>query len=250
MKWLDAAEQILRETQTALNYKVLSEQITRRNLVESLSQTPAITLHSSVNIDIRKRKSRGLPARFTLVKGEVGLAEWDVGPFEEVLKMATRTRDRAKRDLLAALRKLDGEQFETFVELLFTEMGYEVTPVGGSGDKGIDLIAELGPGIGAQRIGIQAKCYGASRSIGPNTVRLLRDALSSQQCNAGAVVATCRIDDQAVEVVNEPGKTPVELVNHERLTELAVQYKVGIRSEPLDMYREDLQSLFEPESEA
>ena len=60
---------------------------------------------------------------------------------------------------------------------LLVAQGYDVTVVGGADDDGIDLIAELSTGIGAQRIGIQAKCHGASRSIGPNTVRLLRDAL-------------------------------------------------------------------------
>lgn len=110
-----------------------------------------------------------------------------------------------------------------------------------------DLVAELGTGIGAQRIGIQAKCLGANRTVGPNTVRLLRDALTTRQCNAGAVIATCRFENAAIEVADEAGKFPVELVDHNRLIDLALEFKVGIRTEPLDVYREDLKSAFSTE---
>jgi restriction endonuclease Mrr len=249
MRWLDAAEQVLRETETPVNYNDLSATIIRRQLVETESQTPAITLHASLGLDIRRRINRGLPPRFTVFKGEVGLAEWDVGPFEEALQTIENTRQRARRDLLAKLRRLDGE-FETFLEVLFTEMGYDVTVTGGSDDDGIDLIAELSTGIGAQRIGIQAKCFGANRNIGPNVVRLLRDALSTRECNAGAVVSTCRMDPRAVEVAAELGKIPVELVDHERLLDLAFEYQVGIRLESLEAYSEDLEGVFEVEDAA
>ncbi|HYZ77168.1 MAG TPA: restriction endonuclease [Gaiellaceae bacterium] len=244
MRWLDAAEQVLRQAETPLNYNDLTGTILKRNLVETQSKTPAITLHASISIDIKRREERGLPPRFTLAAGDVALAEWDLGPFEEALKTIGKTREKARRDLLAALRKLKGDEFEAFVELLFTEMGYDVTVTGGGGDDGIDLVAELSTGIGAQRIGIQAKCYGANRTVGPNTVRLLRDALSTRQCNAGAVVATCRMDAKAIEVAAEPGKTLVELVDHDRLVDLALEYKVGIRSESLDVYSESLASAF------
>jgi restriction endonuclease Mrr len=230
-------------------YRARQLPIIKRKLVETQSKTPAITLHASVGIDIRRRESRGLQPRFTITHGEVGLAEWGVGPFEDALKTITKTRERARRDLLAELRKLNGEEFEAFVELLFTEMGYDVTVTGGSGDDGIDVVAELSTGIGAQRIGIQAKRLGANRTIGPNPVRLLRDALSTRLCNAGAVVATCGMDPKAVEVAAEPGKTPVELVDHDRLLDLALEYKVGIRSESLDVYTANLMSAFALEGE-
>ena len=245
MRWLDAAEQVLHQADTPLNYNEVAGTIMKRQLVETESRTPAITLHASVSIDIRRRASRGLSPRFTMVGGVVSLAEWDVGPFEEALKTIEKTRDRARRDLLAELRKLKGEDFEAFIELLFTEMGYDVTVTGGSGDDGIDLVAELSTGIGAQRIGIQAKCLGANRTVGPNTVRLLRDALSTRQCNAGAVIATCRMDPKAIEAAAEAGKTPVELVDNERLVDLALEYKVGIRSESLEVFSESLETAFE-----
>jgi restriction system protein len=164
---------------------------------------------------------------------------------EEARSALVQSRERAKQELLRKLRWLEGGLFETFLERLFTEMGYDVTVTGGGGDEGIDLVTELVVGIGAQRV--PSKCLGSSREVGPNTVRLLRDALSSRECNAGAVVATCRFNDDAVRVAGEAGKPPVELVNADRLTDIALQYGVGVRSESIEAYWEDLESIFAEE---
>lgn len=249
MRWLDAAEQVLRNTGTPVHYVELANAILQRNLVITQSQTPAITLHASINLDIKARQARGLLPRFLILRGgDITLAEWESGPLEEARNALVQSRHRAKRELLRKLRALEGAQFETFLERLFTEMGYDVTVTGGSGDEGIDLVAELVVGIGAQRVGIQAKCLGSQREIGPKTVRLLRDALTSRECNAGAVIATCRFNDDAIRVAGEAGKPPVELVNADRLTDLALQYGVGVRSEAIEAFSEDLDSVFVEES--
>lgn len=247
MRWLEATERVLREVGTPLNYNELADHIMRENLVETETRTPAITLHTSVSQDIRRRRDRGVPPRFTLSQSVIGLAEWEIGPFEDAMQTIQRTRDRAKRDLIAKLRELSGTDFEGFLEVLFTRMGYDVQVTAGSRDEGIDLIAELNSGVGAQRIGIQAKCMGARRSIGPNTIRLLRDALSGGQCNAGAVIATCRFNADATAVSEEAGKPPVELIGPDRLADLAVEFKVGIQTEPLEAYSENLATVFSAE---
>jgi restriction endonuclease Mrr len=185
--------------------------------------------------------------RFTLSGGEVGLADWEIGPLRDALATIEKTRDKAKRDLLAKLRKLDGAQFEGFLEVLFTRMGYDVQVIGGGGDQGIDLVADSDSGIGGQRLGIQAKCVGAGRLIGPTPVRVLRDALTSRECNAGAVVGTAEFNLDAQTVASEAGRPPVQLIGPDRLADLALEHKVGIRTESLEAYQEDLASLFEPQ---
>lgn len=249
MRWLDAAEKVLRDVDTQFHYVDLAEQILKRDLVDTQSQTPAITLHASLSLDIKSRTERGLPPRFVMVRGGmVSLAEWEGGPLEDARDALLESRDRAKRDLLKKLRQLDGGDFETFLERLFTQMGYDVTVTGGSDDDGIDLVAELvDAGIGNQRVGIQAKCKGAPREIGPNTIRLLRDGLAGYKCNVGAVVATVRFNDKAVAVAEEVGKPPVDLIDHDRLIELALRFGVGVRAETIEVYSEDLDSIFSDE---
>jgi restriction system protein len=72
--------------------------------------------------------------------------------------------------------------------------------------------------------------------------------LSSSECNAGAVVATTRFNDDAKRVAGEAGKPPVELIDADRLTDLALQYGVGVRSESIEAYTEDLDSVFDEEA--
>lgn len=55
---------------------------------------------------------------------------------------------------------MNGCDFENFVALLFTKMGYETIVTKGSGDQGIDVIAEKNN----VKIGVQAKCYSGSVS--------------------------------------------------------------------------------------
>jgi len=73
-----------------------------------------------------------------------------------VLEAARRSREHARREFLRRLRELDGPDFESFLEVLFTRMGYDVVVTGGSGDDGIDLVAELTGGIAPHRVGIRA----------------------------------------------------------------------------------------------
>jgi restriction endonuclease Mrr len=246
VRWLDAAERVLEDNGTELHYVDLAESILHRSLVATESQTPAITLHAVISLDTKRRSERGLPPRFVIHRGGmVTLAKWESGPIEEARDALLRSRERARRDLLRKLRELDGSDFETFLERLFTAMGYDVTVVGGTDDDGVDLVAEpIAANVGSQRIGIQAKCRGGSRKIGQNTVRLLRDALGIYGCSAGAVVATVGFDERAAGVALEPGRPPVDLVDHERLTELAIQFKVGVKSETIEAYSEDLESVF------
>lgn len=50
---------------------------------------------------------------------------------------------------------MNGTQFERYVADIFTQLNYKVQIVGGSGDQGIDIIAQKF----FCKIGIQAKCY-------------------------------------------------------------------------------------------
>lgn len=193
---------------------------------------------------MRRRVDRGLPPRFTIQAGDIGLADWSAPPLKEAQVTVDKPREKAKRELLQKLRKLDGGDFESFLEVLLIGMGYEVEVTGGTGDDGVDLIAESSGGVSPQRIGNQAKCLGSGRETGPNPVRLLRDALPSKDCQAGAVISTARFDADAGRVAAEPGRPPVELIGPDELAELAAEYGVGISARSVDLAFEDLDGVF------
>lgn len=250
MKWLDAAERVLRDADTPLHYRDAADTIVSKGLVDTKSKTPAIALHASVTLDIQKRTARGLPGRFVILPGgDLSLTEWEEVHGAEALEVADRSREKARRELIRRLRQLDGANFESYLEVLFTAAGYDVTITGGTGDDGVDLIAEL-DGVGTQRLGVQAKCLGPNREIGPNVIRLLRDALTSYECNAGAVAATCKFNDAARAVAKEVGRLPVQLLGPDELSELALEFRVGIQSQVVEVFEENLDGVFEPHEES
>lgn len=252
MKWLDAAEAVLREYGHALHYMELAWEIGNRGQVDTKSRTPEITLHTSISQDIRRRQSAGLAPRFVrYAGGDFGLAEWDVEAIETVRTAISEHRDHARRRLRRGLRELGGEDFVSFLEVLLTTLGYEVTVTEGADDDGIDLIAERSGDVAAERVGIQAKQRArASRRIGPNTVRLLRDALPTQQCTSGAVITTTDFDDRAVAVSQEPGNIAVKLIRGDELVDMAMEAGVGVRREELTLVVENLYSVFEVEEDS
>ena len=203
-----------------------------------------ITVNASVSQDIRRRQHRGLPPRFILDSAEISLAEWVAPPLKEAQTTVDLFRDKAKRDLITKLRQLEGAQFESFLEVLLISMGYDAEVTGGSGDDGIDLIAENTGGVSPQRTGIQAKCLGSNRRVGPNTVRLLRDALQSRNCQTGAVISTVKFNADAQRIAAEAGRPAVALIGPDELAELAAEHSVGISSRPADLLYEDLQGVF------
>jgi hypothetical protein len=60
---------------------------------------------------------------------------------------------------------MSGKEFEQFIAVLFSKMGYETEVTKSSGDQGIDVIASKG----GDKIGIQAKCY--SGTVGNSAIQ-------------------------------------------------------------------------------
>ncbi|MBU5426217.1 restriction endonuclease [Tissierella pigra] len=89
---------------------------------------------------------------------------------------------------------MDGHEFERFVSLLFTKMGYMTEITKGSGDQGMDVIAEKN----GSRIGIQAKCY--SSKVTNKAVQEIFTSLNYYNCNKGMVITNNYFTESALEL--------------------------------------------------
>ncbi len=89
---------------------------------------------------------------------------------------------------------MDGYEFEQFVGLIFTKMGYMIEITKGSGDQGLDVIAEKS----GNRIGIQAKCY--SNKVTNKAIQEIFTALNYYNCDKGIVVTNNYFTDSALDL--------------------------------------------------
>ena len=89
---------------------------------------------------------------------------------------------------------MEGSEFENFIALLFSKMGYSAKTTKSSGDQGIDVIAERNNLI----IGIQAKCYGGS--VGNTAVQEAVAGKKYYNCNKIIVVTNNYFTASAIDL--------------------------------------------------
>ncbi len=246
LSYADAAEQVLREKKKPLSYRDIAKHAVASGVLISGSQTPEISMHVSLQTEIRRRDQRGEPQRFVFLgNGMFALVEQIAGAKTEKTRSAIDqvkdSRDDAKKALYEALTATNqGSGFELMVSDLLVAMGYEeVEVIGGKDDQGVDILCEKHDGIIRTRIAIQCKCKNKSTKIGPRDVSTLRDNLSSYQCQQGILVTTTTLNDDAKNKAKEPGKEPIQYIEHDGILDLFAQYRIGMRVEELNYFQMD-----------
>lgn len=139
---------------------------------------------------------------------------------------------RAKRfeaqRTLEDLRALSWKQFEELVADVYRRQGFRVTEVGGSGDRGIDLVLTSPTG---QKQLVQCKQWRTWR-VGAPSVREFVGAMADVQgANSGLYVAVGTFTPEAIALAN---RHRIELVNGEKLLELvrSVKGPIVVASDP------------------
>lgn len=141
-----------------------------------------------------------------------------------------------KEKLREKLHSMDPFRFEYFIADLLQAIGYEQVEVTKrSGDKGIDIVANLTVGgITNVKTVIQVKRYKPSNKLSGKYITQLRGSAEVDQ--RGLIITTSSFTKDAREEAKAPNKMPVSLVNGERLIELLFKYEVGIKKESVDIY--------------
>jgi len=238
LTWNDAAEKILQKEGRPLKYSDLARKILRTHLVKSQSKTPHITLYVSISLENQAREKRGRRPRFGIARGEVSLTAWETTARQEAfLRQVDTVNKIVKKELLQRLRQLSGDKFESFIEALLIKMEYQqVQARGGPSDEGIDLFCEMSQGINQVKTGVQAKCKQPQNKIGPKDVRLLRDVLPKFKCSQGVLVTTSDFTQEAKAAASEEGRPPIILIDGNKLTDLAIENGVGVKSRSFRAY--------------
>lgn len=89
---------------------------------------------------------------------------------------------------------MSGSEFEIFISLLFTKIGYSCQVTKASGDQGVDVI-----GIkNGKKIGVQAKCY--SNKVTNTAIQEVTAGIKYYNCDKGMVVTNNYFTESAVEL--------------------------------------------------
>jgi len=138
-----------------------------------------------------------------------------------------------KEVFLSRLHSLSPDQFEEYTLALFRAYGMSLERVGGSGDEGIDGIgiAPMGDLL-SSTVAVQCKRYEPSKPITREMVALFQRDAQTKGAERAIMVTLSRYTKPAREAARATTPT-VDLIDGERLCDLALEKEFGIRMAPL-----------------
>lgn len=155
-----------------------------------------------------------------------------VDPIEQIESGIERVQSAVADELLTRLRESHPDFFEEAVVQLLLAMGYGGAErrgkrIGGTGDGGIDGIIDQ-DALGLDRIYVQAKRYSEGNSVGREAIQAFVGALHGNGATRGVFITTSTFTSGAIEFARSI-QLQVVLIDAERLTNLMIQYGVGVQ---------------------
>lgn len=141
-----------------------------------------------------------------------------------------KQKENLSEDLLAKLRKTDPFVFEHMMIKLMTKMGYK--GVNGdafvtlkSNDEGIDGILNQ-DALGLRRVYVQVKRYAENNTVGRQVISQFHGDLDLQGADSGVFITTSSFSSGAEAAAK---RFNIRLIDGEMLTNLMIQYQVGVQ---------------------
>lgn len=224
-----AAVKILERTDKPMTPAEITKIALEENFIDSTGETPEATMAAQIYVDIKDKNS---PFR------KVGRGLFTLKKKSEVLNspqlIIENQNELTKESLRKLLHSMDPFQFEYLSADLLQKIGYEnVVVTKRSGDKGIDIVANLTVGgITNVKTVVQVKRWGNKKVSGAEIAQLRGSAETDQR---GLIITTSDFTKDGVEEAQAPNKMPVSLVNGDKLVQLLIKYGVGVKKQDLLM---------------
>lgn len=208
---------------------------------------------SSVRDTLRRRLNnlldRGLiereSAKYTMTDDGLSYLERvlpEPGPRKKIRKLAKEQEAAVRKSLREHLLKMDPKAFEELVGRLLEEMNYQnVEVIGQSGDRGVDVVADIQLGVTSVREVVQAKRH--KGTIQRKELDALRGSLYQFNAFRGTIVATSRFAKGAVEAAFALGQPPITLIDGDRLIDLLIEHGIGVRTRAIKVLAFDPEGL-------
>lgn len=226
----EAAARILEEASEPMSAKAITVIALEKELIETEGVTPEATMGAIIYSDISSNSDSVFekvgPGLFAL-KSKQGSSS--------PIVFVDKQNKKAVNELKQILLSIDPYQFEYLIADLLQKIGFEnVVVTKRSGDKGIDVIANLTVGgITNVKTVIQAKRYKDGNKVDGKVITQLRGSAAVDQ--RGLVITTSDFTKDAVEESKALNKMPVSLINGEKLLNLLVKSDIGIKKQILTL---------------
>ncbi len=150
-----------------------------------------------------------------------------------------------KNNVLQKLHDLTPAQFEHFASFLLKAYGFQkIVVTGKSGDGGIDGHGQLKVGMAILKAAFQCKRWDAP--VGPKEVQAFRGAIQGQ-FEQGYFFTTSTFTNAAQGESLKVGAAPIILFGGTQIVEIMIDRGVGVRRRPIEIYEDQLDTLFETE---
>lgn len=199
-------------------------------------------------LELRNKRSDENSTKNMMESLEVNNLEDELNHLESVEKTINEKNNEVAMELLNKLRETDPIFFEKLVIKLLETMGYsgkngsaEVTTK--SNDGGIDGIINQDP-LGTSTVYLQVKRYSEKNIVSRPAIQSFYGALAGINADRGVFITTSSFSKGALEFAKNQG---IVLIDGVRLTELMLDYEVGVeKAKEYIVYQID-HDYFEPE---
>lgn len=162
------------------------------------------------------------------IEEEIEELERVVDPLTIVKEKLDELKNELADTLLKQLRNVHWKKFEDIVVELLTVMGYgdgEVTQR--TNDEGLDGVIKEDK-LGLDNIYVQAKRYGATNSVGRETVQSFSGALDGKGAKKGVFITTSYFTDGAKKYAERLDSKKIILIDGIELSKLMIAHNVGV----------------------
>jgi restriction system protein len=158
-------------------------------------------------------------------------------PASTIGTLLDRERQQVRTQLHELLMNLHPQQFEEFSGKLLESLGFtdvEVTKF--VGDGGIDGYGNLEMGVVKVKAAFQVKRW--RHNVPRKDVSQFRGDIQGEY-DQGIFITTSDYTDDAKKVASKRGAVPIVLINGDRIVNIMLEKKLGVRQEPLTVSRID-----------
>lgn len=157
---------------------------------------------------------------------------------QEILALVKKQQSSIRASIRELLETMHPYAFEHLIKQLLEAMNYQnVVVTAPSNDKGIDVKADIEMGITSVREVVQAKRQRGN--IQRPILDALRGSLHRFDAVRGTIITTGDFSKGTRDAAIERGAAPITLINGEKLVDLLIEHKLGVRIKSIEILELD-----------